>query len=196
MRAHDASLQVALRYSNLIFGGAVLRGFVGAHGVAAVAGYTTGARLEFLRPSLSYGSGGPIGIRVGTNIGAGNIRRAVQGAWIGVAFAAIAAEAIGLVVAIWPVLWLRAFSDDPTVLLVGTTYLRTVGPFFGFFGAGFALYMAGQGTGHLQWPASGALARAAIGVAGGVFALQFNAGLSGMFLPAAVALPTFCPLSL
>jgi hypothetical protein len=29
------------------------------------------------------------------------------------------------------------------------------------------LVRAGQGTGHLQWPASGAPARAAIGVAGG-----------------------------
>jgi Na+-driven multidrug efflux pump len=174
---------------------AILTGFVGAYGVAAVAGYATGARLEFLLPSLSYGIGGPVGILVGTNIGAGNIRRAVQAAWIGVAFAAIAAEAIGLVVAIWPDLWIRAFSDDPTVLAVGATYLRTVGPFFGFFGAGFALYMAGQGTGHLQWPASGALARAAIGIAGGLLAFQFNGGLAGIFVAAAIGMATFGSVS-
>ena len=173
----------------------ILTGFVGAYGVAAVAGYATGARLEFLLPSLSYGIGGPVGILVGTNIGAGNIRRAVQAAWIGVAFAAIAAEAIGLVVTVWPALWLGAFSDDPTVLAVGTTYLRTVGPFFGFFGAGFALYMAGQGTGRLEWPASGALARAAIGVAGGLLALYLNGGLAGIFIAAAIGMATFGSVS-
>jgi Na+-driven multidrug efflux pump len=174
---------------------AILTGFVGAHGIAAVAGYATGARLEFLLPSLSYGIGGPVGILVGTNIGAGNIRRAIHAAWIGVAFAAIAAEAIGLAVAIWPVLWLGAFSDDPTVLAVGTTYLRTVGPFFGFFGAGFALYMAGQSTGHLEWPASGAVARAAIGVAGGLLAFHLNDGLAGIFAGAASGMATFGSVS-
>jgi Na+-driven multidrug efflux pump len=174
---------------------AIITSFVGAYGVAAVAGYATGARLEFLLPSLSYGIGGPVGILVGTNIGAGNIRRAVHAAWIGVAFAAIAAEAIGLAVASRPVLWLGAFSDDPTVLAVGTTYLRTVGPFFGFFGAGFALYMAGQGTGHLEWPVSGALARATIGVAGGLLAFQFNGGLAGIFVAAAIGMATFGSVS-
>ena len=174
---------------------AVITGFVGAYGVAAVAGYGTGSRLEFLLPSLSYGIGGPVGILVGTNIGAGNVRRAVHAAWIGVAFAAIAAEAIGLTVACWPAVWLGAFSDDPTVLAVGTTYLRTVGPFFGFFGAGFALYMAGQGTGRLEWPATGALVRAAIGVAGGMLALHLGSGLGGIFLAAGLGMAAFGSVS-
>jgi len=132
---------------------------------------------------------------VGTNIGAGNVRRAVHAAWIGVAFAAIAAEAIGLTVACWPAVWLGAFSDDPTVLAVGTTYLRTVGPFFGFFGAGFALYMAGQGTGRLEWPATGALVRAAIGVAGGMLALHLGSGLGGIFLAAGLGMAAFGSVS-
>ena len=35
---------------------------------------------------------------------------------------------------------------------VGTTYFRIVGPFYGFFGLGMALYFASQGAGTLKWP--------------------------------------------
>ncbi len=34
----------------------------------------------------------------------------------------------------------------------GSAYLRTVGPFYGFFGLGMALYFASQGAGALSWP--------------------------------------------
>jgi len=50
-------------------------------GVATLAGYGTGARLEFLLVPLSYGIGGPAGIMIGTNIGAGRIDRALKVAW-------------------------------------------------------------------------------------------------------------------
>src|SRR5260370_5122022 len=108
---------------------AVITGFVGVYGVADVAGYGAGSRLEFLLPSLSYGIGGPVGILVGTNIGAGNVRRAVHAPWIGVAFSAVAAEAIGLTVACLPAVWLGAFSAHPTLLALRATYLPTRRPF-------------------------------------------------------------------
>jgi hypothetical protein len=37
------------------------------------------------------------------------------------------------------------FSVDPHVVETGTTYLRLVGPAYGFFGLGLALYFASQG---------------------------------------------------
>ena len=55
--------------------------------------------------------------------------------------------------------WLGAFSSDPSVIAVGSVYLHTVGPFFGLFGMGYGLYCAGQGTGRMGWPATGALVR-------------------------------------
>ena len=36
------------------------------------------------------------------------------------------------------------------------SYLRIVGPFYGFFGAGLALYFASQGAGRLGWPLAAA----------------------------------------
>jgi len=60
------------------------------------------------------------------------------------------AAAIGIVVAIWPDLWLGLFTADPGALASGRTYLSIVGPVYGFFGLAMALYFASQGTGDAQ----------------------------------------------
>src|SRR6266849_2577031 len=52
----------------------------------------------------------------------------------------------------WPAAWLGLFSDDPGMLATGAQYLRIVGPAYGFFGLGLALYFASQGAGRLLWP--------------------------------------------
>src|SRR5258708_12899245 len=84
---------------------------------------------------------------VGTNIGAGRRDRALQVAWTGAAIAAAVTETIGLAGALYPEAWLSLFGDDPTMLAVGSQYLRVVGPFYGFFGGGLPLYFASQGAG-------------------------------------------------
>ena len=56
---------------------AIATGFVGAFGPAAIAGYGTGSRLEYLLIPLVFGLGGPLVAMVGTNIGAGRPERAV-----------------------------------------------------------------------------------------------------------------------
>ena len=175
---------------------AIISGFVGSHGVAALAGYGAGSRLEYMLVSLSYGIGGPAGILIGTNIGAGNTGRALRVAWIGTVVAVLTAEAIGLSAACWPMAWLGAFSRDPFVLATGSAYLHTVCPFFGFFGMGYALYCAGQGAGRMGWPATGALIRAGIAIAGGAMALRTGGGLSGIFLAAGLGMAAFGSFSL
>jgi len=175
---------------------AILTSFVAGYGAAAVAGYGAGARLEFIIVSLSYGIGGPAGILIGTNIGAGNYRRALRIAWIGVLVAGFAAETIGLAAAIWPTMWLGIFSSDPEVLSTGSAYLRTVGPFFGFFGIGYALYCAGQGTGRMGWPVAGALIRAVVAIAGSLLVLHANGDVIGVFLAAGIGMVLFGCLSL
>ena len=138
---------------------AVITGYVGAAGVEALAGYGAGARLEIILVPLSYGIGGPAGIMIGTNVGAGQPARALKVAWATVLLAGLATEAIGLAAWVWPNAWIGAFSNDPGVLATGATYLRTVGPVFGFFGIGYALYCVGQGTGQMHWPVAGACLR-------------------------------------
>ena len=50
---------------------AISTAFVGQFGPAAIAGYGTGARLEYLLIPLVFGLGAPLVAMVGTNIGAG-----------------------------------------------------------------------------------------------------------------------------
>ncbi|MDB5489168.1 MAG: family efflux transporter [Reyranella sp.] len=170
---------------------AILTGYVGIHGIAAVAGYGAGARLEFLLVPLTYGIGGPAGILIGTSIGAGDPRRALRTAWVSIGIAVVIAEAIGLAAAAWPLLWLGAFSTDPIVLATGSAYLQTTGPFFGFFGLGYALYCTGQGTGRMEWPVAGAIVRAAISIGGGLFVVHAGGGLGGIFFAAGIGMAAF-----
>jgi MATE family, multidrug efflux pump len=50
---------------------AIATGLVGRFGAAAIAGYGTGSRLEYLLVPLVFGLGGPLVAMVGTNIAAG-----------------------------------------------------------------------------------------------------------------------------
>ncbi|HLZ97409.1 MAG TPA: MATE family efflux transporter, partial [Steroidobacteraceae bacterium] len=137
-----------------------------AGGPNAVAGYGTGARLEYLLIPLVFGLGAPLVALVGTNIGAGQPDRALRIALIGGAIAFGLTEVIGLVVAIWPQAWLGLFGTDPRMLETGASYLRIVGPAYGFFGLGLCHYFASQGAGRLLWPLIGSFIRLAVGIGG------------------------------
>jgi putative MATE family efflux protein len=166
---------------------AITTGFVGQHGAAAVAGYGAGSRLEFFLVPLAFGIGGPMAILVSTNIGAGNPHRALKAAWLGVGIAAVMAELIGLAAAAWPHVWISAFTHNPDAIAAGCDYLHKTGPFFGFFGAGFALYCAAQGTGRMELPLTGAFVRSVIAIGGGLAV----ASLGGIFLSVAVGMAAF-----
>jgi Na+-driven multidrug efflux pump len=151
---------------------------------------------KFILVPFAYGIAGPAGILIGTNIGAGQGGRALRTAWITLLFSTLATEAIGLAAATWPAAWIGSFSGDPAVLAIGTTYLRIVGPFFGFFGVGYALYCAGQGTGRMEWPVAGAVTRAAIAVVGGAAAIRLGASLNHIFMAVSIGMMSFGLFSL
>jgi Na+-driven multidrug efflux pump len=175
--------------TNLTIG--ISTGLVGRFGPAAIAGYGTGARLEYLLVPLVFGLGAPLVAMVGTNIGAGERERALRTAWIGAAIAAGLCEAIGLCAAAFPRAWLALFDSDPAMLEAGARYLRTVGPTYGLFGLGMALYFASQGAARLFWPLLASLTRLAIAAGGGWFALRWSSDLSEVFVAQAAALATF-----
>ena len=64
---------------------------------------------------------------------------------------ATASATIGVVVALVPALWMGLFSDDHEIIRLGTLYLRIVGPVYGLYGLGMALYFATQGFGSVIW---------------------------------------------
>jgi len=162
--------------------------FVGEFGPAAIAGYGTGARLEYLLVPLVFGLGAPLVAIVGTSIGAEQRERALRTAWIGAAMAFILTEAIGLCAAAFPTAWLSLFDTDPQMLEAGATYLRTVGPFYGMFGLALSLYFASQGAGRLLWPLLGTVVRLAIAALGGWLALRWTGELSHVFLAQSLGL--------
>jgi putative MATE family efflux protein len=170
---------------------AIATGFVGRFGPAAIAGYGTGSRLEYLLVPLVFGLGGPLVALVGTSIGAGQRDRALRVAWIGAALAAGLTETIGLCAAAVPRAWLSLFDTDPAMLEAGSRYLHAVGPFYGLFGLGMALYFASQGAGRLLWPLLANLTRLMIAAGGGWLALRWSGDISHVFLALSAALAAF-----
>ena len=175
--------------TNLTIG--ITTGLVGAYGPGAIAGFGVGSRLEYLLVPLAFGLGGPLVALVGTNIGAGRRERALRIAWIGAAIAFVLTEAIGLAAAAFPTAWLSLFDHDPAMLAAGSAYLRAVGPFYGFFGLGLALYFASQGAGRLLWPLVAGTTRLVLAVGGGWLMLRLSGNLPAVFLALGVALAAY-----
>lgn len=165
-------------------------GFVGTAGPAAVAGYGTGARLEYLLVPLVFGLGSPIAAIVGTALGAGLHARARQAALTGAIVAGLLTEAIGLAAAMYPEAWLGLFGGDPAMMATGSSYLRIVGPFYGFFGAGLALYFAAQGAGRVGWPLTASILRMGVALGGAWVAAILGLGPASMFAALAAGLAT------
>ena len=170
---------------------ALTTALVGGSGGDAIAGYGTGSRLEYLLVPLAFGLGAPLVALVGTNIGAGQPARALRVALTGGAIAFALAEAVGVAAAVWPAAWLGLFSSDPGMLATGAQYLRIVGPAYGFFGLGLALYFASQGAGRLLWPLFAGLLRLVIAVGGGWVALRLTGSLGCLFAALALALVSY-----
>ena len=173
----------------------VVTGLIGREGDSAIAGYGIGSRLEYMLIPISFGIGATLTALVGTNIGARQYARAQRLAWTGAAMAGGIAAVIGIVVAIWPDLWLGLFTTDPQALASGRHYLSIVGPAYGFFGVAMALYFASQGTGEMYWPVAANLTRITIAAGGSLLALdQFGWGVSGLYACVAVGIVAFSAL--
>src|SRR5207247_7643003 len=110
---------------------AIATGFVGRFGPAAIAGYGTGSRLEYLLVPLVFGLGGPLVAMVGPNIGAGRRDRALRAAWIGAGIAAGLTEIIGLCAAAVPHAWLSLFNTNQAIIYTGSLSMYDVRPFYG-----------------------------------------------------------------
>ncbi len=171
---------------------ALTTALVGASaGPEAVAGFGTGARLEYLLVPLVFGLGSPLVALVGTNVGAGQRQRALLVAAVGGGVAFALTEAVGLAAATWPGAWLGLFGADPAMLASGAAYLRAVGPAYGFFGLGLALYFASQGAGRLLWPLVAGMLRMAVAVGGGWGVLRLTGSLAWCYAALAAGLVVY-----
>ena len=126
----------------------ILAGF----GTETLAGYGMGSRLEFLLIPIAFAFGVASVPMVGMAIGAGLVARARQVAWTAAAAAGLSVGVVGMVVAIWPSLWVSLFTRDPGVTAAASSYFGWAGPAFGFFGIGTCLYFASQGAAKVGGP--------------------------------------------
>src|ERR1039457_7693710 len=90
-----------------------------------------------------------------------------------------------------PHAWLTLFGSNAQMVALGAHYLQIVGPFYGFFGGGLALYFASQGAGWLGWPMVAAVVRVAVAAGGGWLAVKFLGGSDALFISLAIALVIF-----
>jgi Na+-driven multidrug efflux pump len=155
---------------------------------AALAGYGTAARLEYFLLPVAFGLGAPMVAMVSSNIGAGQPERARRIALVGGGMAFLLAEVIGLAAAVWPYTWLRLFGADESMLHAGATYLRIVGPLYGFLALGISLYFASQGAGRLKWPLLAGSLRLLIGLCVGWLVLTATGSLAAFFAISALAM--------
>ena len=169
----------------------ILTGFVARFGTEALAGYGIGVRLELLQVPIVFAIAQALVVMVGTNIGAGQAARAKRIAWTGTGAATLVCLVIGWSVAIYPPIWIHIFSDDNTVIEIGSLYMRIVAPLYPLFGAGLALYFASQGAGQVLMPVLAGTARLVLVVAGGALVMQLGGPLAALFAVVALGLTVY-----
>lgn len=169
-----------------------LTAIVGRFGESALAGYGIGSRIEFLMIPLVFGLGAAMTSLVGINVGADNIARAERIGWIGSSLAAALSGSVGIFLALFPNLWIPAFTSDPETFDAAKLYIQIVGPCFAFQGLGLSLYFASQGAGTVTWPIIGTIARVVVAVVGALYlAFELELGLQGVYIAAAAGMILF-----
>ena len=140
----------------------IVTGLIAPLGVAPLAGYSIGQRLEFLLVPIAFGIGVASVPMVGMAVGAGDIVRARRVAWTAAAVSGLNLSVVGLIVWLFPDLWAGLFTTDEVVLDNTRQYLHWAGLAFGLFGVGLTLYFASQGSGRVLGPVLSASVRLAL----------------------------------
>lgn len=169
----------------------IFTGLVARLGVAPLAGYGIGQRLEFLLIPIAFGIGVASVPMVGMAIGAGNFARARRVAWTAGLVSAVNLGLIGLLVFLAPNLWAGMFTQDPLVLDYARQYLRWAGPGFALFGLGLTLYFASQGSGRVLGPVLAATLRLAVVAGAGTWLLSRNAPAWQFFALVGIAMAVY-----
>ncbi len=166
----------------------VMTGLVGRFGTTGLAAFGLGSRFEFVLIPVVFGLGTAVVTLVGAAMGAQNLARAKSVTRISTIIGAVLWGVAGVILVLFPRLWLGIFTTDPQVLQVGTQYLRTVAPFYPLVGVGMILYFACQGLGQATLPLILSIGRFAIALLLGWAVVHFGGGIGSVFAAVAVGL--------
>lgn len=179
------SLQPIL--NNLTLG--MLTFYAGTLGAATLAGVGAAVRLEYLMYPLAFGLGAAVLAMVGTNIGAGQIGRAVRIAWSAGALAAAATGIVGALAMVWPQAWISLFTSAPDVAGSAATFLCIAAAGYAFIGIN-TMTQAFQAMGQTLWPLLAVASRAVVMIVGGWIVLRTGGGVAGLAVVTALGLAT------
>ena len=168
----------------------------GGVSASAIAGFGIASRLDMLLVPVMFGFGTAAITMVGTNLGAGNVTLARRIAVVNVLFVSCVVGLAGLVVSLFPHLWLGLFTNDDAVAAIGVQYLHVVAPFYAVIGVIFELYFAGQGAQRIFWPMTASVIRCSFAVAAMVLVRLDYANLHTAFVLVAASIVIAATISL
>jgi putative MATE family efflux protein len=177
-----ASLSTLTNYLGLV----LLTGVVARYGTHDIAAFGLGTRLDFLVVTLAFGVGSAVLTLVGLASGAGDDSRVREVVTRGLELVLALLTVVSLVLVWKPQLWLGIFTADPEITVVGSRYLRAVGPSYPFVGASMILGFAFQGIGRAVYPLLLTAGRTALVVGGAVTLASRDAPVASVFLLMAV----------
>src|SRR3954469_3283818 len=160
-------------------------------GTETLAGYGMGSRLEFLLTPIAFAFGVASVPMVGMAMGAGLVARARKVAWTAGAAASITVGIIGIIVAIYPALWISLFTSDPGVTAAAYSYFALAGPASAFFGMGACLYFSSQGAAKVGGPVIAGTARLLLVGIGGWWLASSGAPAWALFALVGVAMAVY-----
>ena len=126
----------------------ILMRIVALCGTAAIAGYGIGMRFHMIILMPAFVLGNAAATMVGQNLGVGRPDRARSAAWLATGMdVAIMVASAALMLAFAPP-FVRWFDNNPEVVSVGASYLRTVSPFYVLVALAIVLGRALDGAGQ------------------------------------------------
>jgi Na+-driven multidrug efflux pump len=173
----------------------ILNRMVASFGPTVLAGFGIGTRLEFLLTPLSFAIGVASVPLVGTAIGAGMVARARDSAWIAARMAAAVMVVIGVMMALYPELWVAMFTDDAATAASAAQYFHWVGPVYGFFGAGMSLFFSSLAAGKVAPMLLAGALRLAVVAAGGALLMANGAPVAAVFALIAIGMVIYGGMS-
>ena len=164
-------------------------------GIAILAGYGIGARLEFMLTSIAFAVGIASVPMIGMTIGAGCIARARRIAWIAGMVSFISVGLIATIIAIFPDLWVNLFTDNADVRAASHQYLSTAAPMYAFLGLAMSMYFSSQGAAKVLGPVLAQTARLLFIGIGGWWLSTHDATAQNFFVLAAASMVVLGSLS-
>jgi putative MATE family efflux protein len=164
-------------------------------GTEILAGYGIGSRLEFMLTSVAFAFGIASVPMVGMAIGAERIARARRIAWTAGLISFLSVGLIATLIAIFPDVWVKIFTQDPGVRAASRQYLSTAAPMYAFIGLAMSMYFSSQGAAKVLGPVLAQSARLLFVGGGGWWLSTHNASAADFFVLAAASMVVLGVLS-